>query len=71
MDQKPSNIPAEAEIKVIESNKMESMEEAISTREDFLKFVNELPISIESSDTQYRRLSYLKLSLTTFQNRIL
>ena len=70
MDQKPSNIPAEAEIKVIESNKMESMEEAISTREDFLKFVNELPISIESSDTQYRRLSYLKLSLTTFQNKI-
>ena len=57
MDQKLSNKPAEAEIKVIESNKMESMEEAISTREDFLKFVNELPVSIESCDTQYRRLS--------------
>ena len=57
MDQKPSNIPAEAEIKVIEANKMESMEEAITTREDFLKFVNELPVSIESCDTQYRRLS--------------
>ena len=57
MDQKPSNIPAEAEIKVIEANKMESMEEAINTREDFLKFVNELPVSIESCDTQYRRLS--------------
>ena len=57
MDHKPSNIPAEPDIITLESNKMESMEEAISTREDFLKFVNELPVSIESCDTQYRRLS--------------
>ena len=55
MDQKPSNIPTEPDTKILEPDKIESMEEAISTREDFLKFVNELPISVESSETQYRR----------------
>ena len=70
MDHKPSNIPAEPGIMTLESNKMESMEEAISTREDFLKFVNELPISIESSETQNKRLIYSKISLRTFYNRV-
>ena len=70
MDHKPSNIPAEPDIITLESNKMESMEEAISTREDFLKFVNELPISIESSETQNKRLIYSKISLRTFHNRV-
>ena len=70
MDHKPSNIPAEPDIMTLESNKMESMEEAISTREDFLKFVNELPISIESSEAQNKRSIYSKISLRTFHNRV-
>ena len=48
MDQSSSNISSQPEIGILECQKLEAMEEAISTQEDFLKFVNELPISLEN-----------------------
>ena len=48
MDHATSNKSCIPESKSLECNKLESMEEAMNTEEDFLKFVNQLPISTEN-----------------------
>ena len=48
MEQTTSNSSSIPETTILECNKLESMEEAMNTEEDFLKFVNELPISIDN-----------------------
>ena len=48
MEQTTSNSSSKPVTTVLECNKFEAMEEAMNTEEDFLKFVNELPISIDN-----------------------
>ena len=52
MEQTTSKSSSKPETTILECKKLESMEEAMNTEEDFLKFVNELPISIDNKISQ-------------------